>query len=78
MYIARQLSFHGVTFFVKEVPLSEDFIDMYDAAVELVGGGQQTPHIHTVTHAHAHAHAHAHTHTHTHTHRTDVGIVVCL
>ena len=36
MYIARQLSFHGVSFSIKEVELSEDFIDMYDAAVELV------------------------------------------
>lgn len=34
-YIARQLSFHGVTFKIEEVPLSDDFIRMYDDSVKL-------------------------------------------
>lgn len=36
MYIARQLSFHGVTFKIEEVPLSESFRKSYDDSVELV------------------------------------------
>jgi len=40
MYIARQLSFHGVTFKVEEVSLTPDFIVMYDDAVKLVSGNQ--------------------------------------
>ena len=36
MYIARQLSFSGVTFAINEVPLAEKVIEMYDASVELV------------------------------------------
>lgn len=36
MYMTRQLSFAGVTFDVKELPLSRDFTDMYDASVKLV------------------------------------------
>lgn len=36
-YIARQLSFHGVTFNIDEVPLDPDFIKVYDDSVELVG-----------------------------------------
>lgn len=35
MYIARQLSFHGVTFRIEEVPLSKDFTRMYDDSVKL-------------------------------------------
>uniref|UniRef100_A0A8D9EDV4 Protein strawberry notch n=1 Tax=Cacopsylla melanoneura TaxID=428564 RepID=A0A8D9EDV4_9HEMI len=35
MYIARQLSFHGVTFKIEEVPLSKDFQKMYDDSVKL-------------------------------------------
>ncbi|CAG9791173.1 unnamed protein product, partial [Diatraea saccharalis] len=35
MYIARQLSFHGVTFKIEEVPLSEAFKETYDKAVAL-------------------------------------------
>uniref|UniRef100_A0A182YEC1 Strawberry notch n=1 Tax=Anopheles stephensi TaxID=30069 RepID=A0A182YEC1_ANOST len=35
MYIARQLSFHGVTFKIEEVPLTKDFKQVYDASVEL-------------------------------------------
>nr|XP_053635221.1 LOW QUALITY PROTEIN: protein strawberry notch homolog 1-like [Cherax quadricarinatus] len=35
MYIARQLSFHGVTFRIDEVPLDEDFKQMYDDSVKL-------------------------------------------
>ncbi|XP_055854462.1 protein strawberry notch isoform X2 [Episyrphus balteatus] len=35
MYIARQLSFHGVTFKIEEVPLSSDFRKIYDDSVEL-------------------------------------------
>lgn len=36
MYLARQLSFAGVTFRVEEVPLTKDFIQMYDEAARLV------------------------------------------
>ncbi|XP_055677272.1 protein strawberry notch isoform X2 [Lutzomyia longipalpis] len=35
MYIARQLSFHGVTFKIEEVPLSKEFQKVYDQSVEL-------------------------------------------
>ncbi|KAK9727917.1 C-terminal domain on Strawberry notch [Popillia japonica] len=35
MYIARQLSFHGVAFKIEEVPLSPDFVKVYDASVRL-------------------------------------------
>ncbi|KAL5282206.1 sno family protein [Megaselia abdita] len=35
MYIARQLSFHGVTFKIEEVTLSKDFKKIYDQSVEL-------------------------------------------
>ncbi|XP_067910625.1 protein strawberry notch homolog 1 isoform X2 [Heterodontus francisci] len=35
MYIARQLSFSGVTFKIEEVPLSQDYIKMYNKAVKL-------------------------------------------
>lgn len=37
MYIARQLSFQGVTFKIDEVPLSNNYIKMYNKAVRLVG-----------------------------------------
>lgn len=37
-YIARQLSFHGVTFRIDEVMLDEDFRRMYDESVKLVSG----------------------------------------
>lgn len=36
MYIARQLSFHGVAFKIEEVPLSQDFVRIYDNSVKLV------------------------------------------
>ncbi|OUC47899.1 hypothetical protein D917_06568 [Trichinella nativa] len=35
LYLARQLSFSGVSFRVEEVPLSAEFIQMYDSAVKL-------------------------------------------
>ncbi|XP_011502559.1 PREDICTED: protein strawberry notch [Ceratosolen solmsi marchali] len=35
MYIARQLSFHGVAFKIEEVPLSEEFTKVYNHAVRL-------------------------------------------
>ncbi|XP_058978487.1 protein strawberry notch [Musca domestica] len=35
MYIARQLSFHGVTFKIEEVPLSKEFRRIYDESVRL-------------------------------------------
>lgn len=38
MYIARQLSFKGVTFTIDEVPLTDDFKRMYNDAVDLVSG----------------------------------------
>lgn len=36
MYIARQLSFHGVSFKIEDVPLTKEFIQMYDDSVKLV------------------------------------------
>lgn len=36
MYTARQLSFTGVTFDIRDVPLGEKFIEMYDSSVEMV------------------------------------------
>lgn len=36
MYIARQLSFTGVTFKIEEVPLSQHYINMYNKSVRLV------------------------------------------
>lgn len=36
MYIARQLSFTGVTFKIEEVPLSQKYINMYNKSVRLV------------------------------------------
>lgn len=36
MYIARQLSFHGVSFRIEEVPLDEDIKLVYDDSVKLV------------------------------------------
>lgn len=38
MYIARQLSFHGVTFRIEVVPLDDDLKKTYDESVILVGG----------------------------------------
>ncbi|XP_055700300.1 protein strawberry notch isoform X2 [Phlebotomus papatasi] len=35
MYIARQLSFHGVSFKIEEVALSDEFKKVYDQSVEL-------------------------------------------
>ncbi|PSN38080.1 Protein strawberry notch [Blattella germanica] len=35
MYIARQLSFHGVGFKIEEVCLSKDFVKIYDESVKL-------------------------------------------
>lgn len=36
MYIARQLSFTGVTFKIEEVPLTQKYISMYNRSVRLV------------------------------------------
>lgn len=36
MYIARQLSFLGVTFKIEEVPLNNEFQKIYDESVSLV------------------------------------------
>lgn len=36
MYIARQLSFKGVTFSIDEVPVDKEYTDMYNEAVKLV------------------------------------------
>nr|CAD7429285.1 unnamed protein product [Timema monikensis] len=35
MYIARQLSFHGVAFKIEEVNLSKEFVELYDNSVKL-------------------------------------------
>ena len=36
MYMARQLSFTGVTFSINEVELSDKFVEAYNASVKLV------------------------------------------
>lgn len=36
MYIARQLSFKGVSFKIEEIPIDKEFIKMYNEAVQLV------------------------------------------
>lgn len=36
MYMARQLSFQGVGFSIREIPLSDNFKSMYNRAVKLV------------------------------------------
>ena len=36
MYMARQLSFGGVTFSINEVELTDKFREVYDASVKLV------------------------------------------
>lgn len=38
MYIARQLSFSGVTFRIEEIPLSPAFEQVYNRAARLVSG----------------------------------------
>lgn len=43
MYIARQLSFHGVTFDIREVTISDKFREMFDASVELVSQFRHGP-----------------------------------
>ncbi|KHJ93704.1 helicase protein [Oesophagostomum dentatum] len=35
LYLARQLSFRGVSFTVREVPLSDEFVKVYDDSVKL-------------------------------------------
>lgn len=35
LYIARQLSFAGVTFKIEEIPLGKDFVNMYNQSVNL-------------------------------------------
>lgn len=35
LYIARQLSFKGVTFEIKEIDLDPDFVEVYNQSVEL-------------------------------------------
>lgn len=39
MYIARQLSFAGVTFRIEEIPLSPAFEQVYNRAARLVSWG---------------------------------------
>ena len=36
MYIARQLSFKGVSFNIREIEIPREFVQIYDAAVKLV------------------------------------------
>ena len=38
MYMTRQLSFAGVTFDLKDLQLSKDFMEMYSDSVKLVSG----------------------------------------
>lgn len=35
LYLSRQLSFRGADFSVEEVPLTRDFINIYDESVKL-------------------------------------------
>ncbi|KAK3589794.1 hypothetical protein CHS0354_015798 [Potamilus streckersoni] len=35
MYIARQLSFHGVAFKIEEIPVDKDFVQVYNESVQL-------------------------------------------
>ncbi|KAL3856506.1 hypothetical protein ACJMK2_011256 [Sinanodonta woodiana] len=35
MYIARQLSFHGVSFKIEEIPIDKDFVQVYNESVQL-------------------------------------------
>lgn len=37
MYIARQLSFKGVTFRIEEIPLDKNFVKVYNDSVRMVG-----------------------------------------
>ena len=39
MYIARQLSFQGVSFRIEEIPIETQFKNVYNSAVKLVSGG---------------------------------------
>lgn len=50
MYIARQLSFTGVTFKIEEVLLSQSYVKMYNKAVKLV---RYPPLISSIFNAHA-------------------------
>ena len=68
MYTARQLSFTGVSFSVKEVQLPENFIEAYDASVELV-----RLHVHTDIHVptctvHVYVYVHVHVHVYVDVH----------
>ena len=36
MYIARQLSFKGVSFKIQEIPIEKEYVKMYNDAVSLV------------------------------------------
>lgn len=36
MYIARQLSFKGVTFRIEEIPLDKNFVKVYNDSVRMV------------------------------------------
>ena len=36
MYIARQLSFHGVSFKIEEIPIPKDFVYIYNESVKMV------------------------------------------
>lgn len=41
MYIARQLSFSGVSFRIEEISLDDDFTLVYNKAAKLVSTAQQ-------------------------------------
>ena len=36
MYIARQLSFKGVSFRIEEIPIAKDYVNIYNESVKLV------------------------------------------
>lgn len=46
MYIARQLSFKGVTFTVHEVPFSDEFTKVFNESVDLVSNSGSESNLH--------------------------------
>lgn len=57
MYIARQLSFTGVTFKIEEVPLTQKYIHMYNKSVRLVRTGSSLSLLSSVPVPAAHTHS---------------------
>ena len=49
MYIARQLSFKGVGFKIEQVPISKEFVKVYNEAVKLVSSSFSEQYSHVPT-----------------------------